>query len=117
MGYQVWIHAPVAEVVEDVGVQVDQAGEHEQAGGVHYRHRARRRDVVGDRRDPALGDRHVEHGVPRLGGVDDPAALDKQIVCHLTAPATILRTRNFWKKRYAATTGIDATSKPAMMTG
>ena len=71
------------DVAIDVGVGVDQTGQHEAAAHVD--------DPLGpldprlDRRDAAIGDPYVRLAVAPRGGVDHPAAAEDQIVALLSA--------------------------------
>ena len=59
-------------------VQVDQAGRHDVA--LDVAHLGRIGQVIADFGDLAAGERHVGHAVDVLRGVDDPSALQDEIV-------------------------------------
>ena len=79
-GQQLRLDAERGAAPIDVGVQVDQAGRDDLAANVT---RVGAGEAVTDRRHLAAGEGDVGHLVDALRGVDDPAALENQIV-HFT---------------------------------
>ena len=79
----------VAEGVVQVGVAVDAAGQHQQAGGVN--HPGVRADVepLADHGDLAVLEQHV--GVVVVHGRDDAAVADQGAVAHAAAPWVVSR--------------------------
>jgi hypothetical protein len=63
----------------DVGVDIDHAGRHVQAGNIHGAPRARWRDVRFDSRDLAVRDGHVAQRVDLVLRVDDPSTFEEHI--------------------------------------
>ena len=63
-----------------VRVNIHQAGRDVEAGHVHRLVCLRRRNFRRHRRNPALRDGHVVHGVQVILRIDDMAALQQQIV-------------------------------------
>ena len=74
MGRRQRARAPVVVHRAQVHVAVDEAGQHDLAGGVDGAVRGRQRLVVAQRHDAAAADGH--RGVQHLGGGDDAAAAD-----------------------------------------
>jgi hypothetical protein len=68
----------LGHVLEDVGVSLDQAGQHEPAGAVDGLHRGAG-ELLGDRADPAVGHGHVEPAVDSGGRIQHPPAGEQQV--------------------------------------
>ena len=63
-----------------MGVQVDQSGRDDRAGGVDHHLGLGRVDGFGDPRHSVALHGDVEHGVHIVAGVEHASALDQQIV-------------------------------------
>ena len=77
--------AHVVGVHKGMGVDIDQPRTDDSAGHVAYASGLRRGDIGGDGRYFAVPNRHVgglECLVRRPAGVNDPAALDEEVVLH-----------------------------------
>src|SRR5262249_60751265 len=70
----------------EVGVHIDEAGEHHASGGIDHLEVLGRLDleVPGDGSDPPVTHQHVATVVDVVGGIDDGAAADQQGVDHPT---------------------------------
>ena len=77
---EVGIDAGAVDALEDVGVQVDQAGRDDLTADLDDARGLGRRDAWRDPRDHAVLHRHVERAVEPAGRVHDCAALQHEIV-------------------------------------
>ena len=87
----------------DVRVQIDEAGHHQETGGVQHLGGILDRKVAGHGRYPARLDGHVQESAPAVGRVDDRPTLQQQIVvsrgaCHSDSSSS-LRTSPILRSR------------------
>ena len=86
-----------------MGVQIDQPGRHNLTGHRNGPLGFGRIDVLGDRRNPAAGNRHIGKRVEGLRWVDDPSSLEKELI--LSCLSLSKRARAGHQHRHRPTEG------------
>ncbi len=74
-----------ADIFEDMGMGVDEAGQHQPSSEVDRLVRRIARDIAGDLGDQAALDRDVADAIPTRPRIDDPTTFEEQIVLRFHA--------------------------------